>query len=91
MILCKDCKNYRPYENAEYGNCFHDLDDKSGAEDSCVHAERADGLKVCCRDCKHYDSFWHECKKEYWTSVADVVTVIADKLSCPEWQAREAK
>lgn len=84
MIICRDCINYRAYENLEYGNCFHDLQDKTGAHDSCIHAERADGLVECCATCRH---IYGEC--DFLNEA--LPDVCLNKMLCSEWQPREEK
>lgn len=97
MILCKDCKHcdlervwcekYRDYLN-------------STDEISCIHAERADGLTVCCQTCVHYTfpkNRWtdEQCNKDYFFINSEGETgycrIDVDKMSCPEWQAREGR
>lgn len=62
-----------------------------GPDFGCIHAERAAGLTVCCRDCQYLEKLCAiYCQKGCFGGLWED-TIILDKMSCPEWQAREEK
>lgn len=62
MIKCIDCKHY---DGMGWCNFVEELV-TDGSIRSCIHAERADGLKECCETCKNLVKDQYECEKEMW-------------------------
>jgi hypothetical protein len=105
MILCKDCKyklNNTCLNEKNYPISPDDSILAIKAEDNfgCIHAERADGLTVCCQTCVHYTfpkNRWtdEQCNKDYFFINSEGETgycrIDVDKMSCPEWVPREEK
>ena len=90
MIRCSECK-YK-LENV----CLNEKNYPISPDDSilaiktednfgCIHAERADGMTVCCRDCRNLSH--NACLLGYHCTG----NILLFKMSCPEWQAREGK
>ena len=106
MVKCRDCKWWhRLNDLGIYGEC--DIAEcpvkKAGQmitfwDMSCIHGERADGLKECCETCRHgidigITNYYARCAKDYFdlNGNGDGVKFEMNKMTCSEWQSREAK
>lgn len=101
MTRCSECKHWIPKKNDNIIGVCEQYDCPISAiggvttydDMSCIHAERADGLAVCCATCKHNIeegkgiSYMSYCHKKHW----DDSNADKDVMSCPEWAPREEK
>ena len=93
MILCKDCKLRNKVEcpRAQFRHDIYKLITETEPDDHCKYAERADGRKACCENCKYYKKFAASyCDKGYYGGM-DENEARLDKMLCDEHEFRGKK